>query len=237
MIQVLETLGIVSIACPKYTNSWFRRAVELEPWEKSRCARWKINCYLESDGICFRGSEQRLMCAFCKTTHPPKAFGMLSTDVGYGIECLQLLLGASLITRYCWLHVPKRINYSPTFRDPEQEKWARSLPEDRWIVIVDLVCLHCGDRVLKDQKTGEYSSCPTCTQKCDICGYVEMYNFNRYGRERPLQSYKKIQFVKRRETDYMIEVEDRNGIHMAPKGFGYSKHSLLEYAEELGWRG
>lgn len=86
--------------------------------------------------------------------------------------------------------------------------------------------MHCGERLHTDADTGK-AACPSCAYKYTVCGYAGMHSFSRYGRERVLQSHKKIQFVRRRKTGYLLEVEDRNTIELAPKGFKYSERSIL----------
>ena len=180
LIEITTRLDVVSLACLKYTSSGFRDAITIKDSELSRCARWKVSCYLEFDLIYYRKSiPERLNCAFCKRKHKMMRFIVPFSSKGYGTQCLRRVMRDDPLARYCCLHVPKRINLSPTHLDPQQ-RWANWLEIDQWVMTVEPVCLHCGDRLQEDTETEE-STCPSCISKCSVCGHGMLHNFNRYG--------------------------------------------------------
>ena len=196
--NIISRLDDVSKLCLMYTNSRTRAKVPIPNTKSPRCLMWRITCISEMDDMLARKpTGPRFACAFCKKKHHFSHFGYPT----FGIRCVQDSMINDPITRSCSLHVLKRINYSPEFRDEQQGKWARSLSDDRWITSIDSVCMHFGDRVYQDARTGN-KVCPSCPHSCEICGHGRMHSFNRFGRERALQSVKNIEFVRRRETDY-----------------------------------
>ena len=177
MLDIFELLDSVSLLSLKCTSAQLYQAINsngrFKACNPSHCARGKIRCSLEKDTMFSQAPgvvhlPKLIQCTICKKRHPQKAFGNPHADVKYGIECLRAVLPENPLTRYCWLHVPKRFNYSPRFRDNQQKLWARALPCYRWVTTRDLVCMHCGDRVQKHPVVGE-EECPTCPGKCDVC--------------------------------------------------------------------
>lgn len=116
---VLERMPVDIMLC--ISDNRLRQAVGIRPWELSRCERWKVPNYLESS-LQFGHTwiPKRLGCAFRRVSHPQAMFGLRNIDVVHDIECLKLL-NRHPFQRYCWLHVPKRIEYAPTFRDTLQK--------------------------------------------------------------------------------------------------------------------
>ena len=134
--QILGMLDMVSLICLRMTNQRLRRRIAPVPTRGlNKCVRWRIHCLLEQDSRA-KGAPlpQELQCAFCKSAHDQKMFGLSRTDVGNGIETLGMTECDPEI-RHCWLHMPKRFCYSPAFRDPQQRDWAQKLERDRWISI------------------------------------------------------------------------------------------------------
>lgn len=99
----------------------------------SQCVRWAVLCWLECD-LLARGapSPDRLACRFCKRSHPLQDFGIPGKNVGYGVERLYLLQGWAPQGRFCWRHIPKRLNYTTT----------QVATEEKWVVVRHLTCLH-----------------------------------------------------------------------------------------------
>ena len=154
MLDVFELLDPVSLLQLKWTSTRLCQAINsnarLKACNSSHCARWKIRCYLEKDMMFGEAPggvrlPKFILYAFCKKGHPQKAFGKPQTNSGYGIEYLRAIPPDNPLTRCCWLHIPKRINYSPTFRDNQTELWARaryrvtdgSLPEILCVCIAE----------------------------------------------------------------------------------------------------
>lgn len=104
--------------------------------------------------------------------------------------------------RFCWLHIPKRICYSPKFRDPSQEAWAKSLGRDRWVATYPLACLHWGEKL----ETGE-ETCPVCRNECTCCGYGRRIYVSRYGCQRTIESLEHVRFLRRQVRCCQLEVE------------------------------
>ena len=234
VLQLLESLDIVSTVCLKLTCRRLRQAIPSKKEELSRCAAWRITCRLERDLMAKGAPLPRfLACAFCKRKHPHKMFGLPNKNVGYGFENLQMLGTSRPETRYCWLHFPKRISYHPKFRNPQHEAWARSLPEDRWIATTQRTCMHCGDLLLEeDEVTGQAEKCPACIEKCAICGYGIMGHLSRFGPERTLEAFKYIRVIRRQKTDGALEIWDVNNLHRKlPKGVKYSRYSVIDFGD------
>lgn len=225
--HIFGMLDVVSLICLRMTSQRLRHLAIVKRLQLHRCIMWRVKCLLEKDSRA-KGVPlpQRLVCAFCKRTHHQRMFGLPGSDVGYGIACLNMTKSDPEI-RHCWLHMPKRFCYSPTFRDSQQENWARSLERERWIRTLHMTCLHCGTRLEKNVHSGE-EECPACTRKCDVCGYIELPILSRFGPERRFESFKCLRLVKRKKAGFMLEMEDRNSIGREPKGVKYSRHSFID---------
>lgn len=237
--QILGTLDIVSLVCLRMTSQRLRRIIAaVRKRDLSLCVRWRINGLLEKDSRA-KGAPlpQKLQCAFCKRAHDQKMFGSPRTNVGYGIEYLEMTK-RDPERRHCWLHMPKRFCYSPAFRDPQQRDWARKLERDRWIATSHMICLHCGTRLEKNVQSGEGAEegCPLCTRKCDICGYIKLAIFCRLGPERRFESVKRLRLVRRKKAGFVLEIEDRNGRFSHPVGVKYSQHSIVQFPVRLSKR-
>lgn len=131
--SITGLLDPVSLICLELTNSRFRRLLNKRRKKLSQCEEWRLHCLLEVDLI-EKGAflPKRLTCAFCKSSHRHDIFGEGSWfDAGYGFEELDMIKNNAPFSRYCWNQLPKRIDYTPTFRNAQHEQWARSLLEDR----------------------------------------------------------------------------------------------------------
>lgn len=180
----------------------------LEEKDLNSCVKWVTTCRLESD-IIIKGAPlpNLLACAFCKTTHPHDDFRSRK----YGFQYLGMAkIDTPPFQRYCWRHFPVKISYCPVYRDKQQEKWAIDLLEDHWIATSEPTCLHCTQRLTTDL------DCPACPKQCDICGYIELRIFARFGPARPFESYQSLHLVKRRKMEGALEIEDENSINMRP---------------------
>ena len=91
-----------------------------------------------------------------------------------------------------------------------------------------MTCLHCGTRLEKNVQSRE-EECPICTRKCDICGYIKLAIFCRFGPERRFESVKRLRLVRRKKAGYVLEIEDRNSRFSHPYGVKYSQHSIVEF--------
>ena len=132
MIQIMGMLDVVSLVCLKLTSRRLHRVVHVQKRELSACAMWMITCRLEKDLLATKAPlPKRLACAFCKRSHLKKSFKLPHTVVGDGMICTRMTDCPIPKIRYCWRHFPKRICYSPSFRDREEEEWARSLVQER----------------------------------------------------------------------------------------------------------
>lgn len=179
--------------------------------------KWRINCLLEKDSRA-KGAPlpQKLQCAFCKRAHDLYMFVVPRINVGMTKSDPEI--------RHCWLHMSKRFCYCPAFRDPQQREWAQSLKRDRWIATLRMICLHCGTKLQKNVDTGE-EKCPMCTHKCDICGYIKLPIFCRFGPARGFESVKhlRLRLVRRKKAGFVLEIEDRNGMFPHRYGATYPK--------------
>ena len=228
-LQILKMLDTVSLICLRMTSQRLRRiTAAVRTRDLNRCVRWRINCHLEKDSRA-KGAPlpPNLQCAFCKRAHEQYMFGLSRTKVGYGIENLAMTK-QDPEKRHCWLHMPKRFCYSPAFRDPQQRKWAQKLEQDRWIATAHMVCLHCGTRLQKNVETGE-EECPVCMRKCDVCGYIKLAVFCRFGPERSFEIVERLRLVRRKKAGFVLEIEDRNGGGSHPYGGKYSQYSVVEF--------
>lgn len=208
LTYVLNMLDVVSLLSLKNTNSQFRRFIEIDKLLVSRCARWRMLAHLEED-LRAQGARcpKKLSCCFCKRSHPIKDFGTMHGNIGYGIERLYLLHRHLSTIRFCWRHIPTRLNYTPAVkRDGLQEP----ADTDTWVEVSVMSCMHCGTRACLDEN-GDYT-CAVCDEECAICGFGDVPGFERHGPQRPLESYSKLRFIRRRNTGYQLEMRDLNGI-------------------------
>ena len=201
-------LDVVSLLPLKKTNSQFRKLIEIDKTLVSRCARWRMLAHLDND-FWARGARcpKKLSCCFCKRSHPIKASGTQHKNVGYGIERLYLTYRYPSCIRYCWRHTPTRLNYTPAVKHDGLQETDHT---DSWIEVSVMTCMYCGSRACLD-KNGEHT-CPTCREQCAICGFDDVPGFERHGPQRPLESYFKLRFIRRRSTGYQLEMRDLNGI-------------------------
>ena len=206
-----------------------------------RCVRWRFQCLLEEDlirGMLARGTlltmPDRLACSFCKRLHPLEDFGARGKSVGYGIEALRLAQRSNPEARYCWRHIPKRLNYNLDNGSRQLEKWTDQTPlEEKWVEIYEATCLHCGTRLIRDENV-EYA-CSVCREECSICHFAFMKSYKRQGPPRPFESYTKIRFIRRRCTGYALEIRDLNGIQRNPlppeSSYWFERTPMFESAE------
>lgn len=204
--RILEKIRGPALVCLKLSCKSFFSTVSIKKSELGDCARWLITTRLENDLI-KKGEAlpDELACAFCKKKHPQEMFRMLGSN---GVETLGMAKSNfPSYRRYCWLHFPKRVCYSPDFRDSQQASWAQSLVRDHWVATWERMCMHCGERLIKDPVTSD-ERCPVCSEKCNTCGYAGHIYFSRYGPQRLLQSFECIRLIKRRTTGYALEMEE-----------------------------
>lgn len=209
IVRISEFLDEVSLLCMKNTNTRFRDIIKISRGQVPRCTRWMEVCRLEED-IQNRGDAlpDQLACVYCKITHPQEDFGVRNGNVGYGIERLGMIKSCQPNSRYCWRHLPKRMNYSSGIENLDRR--GRPCKKDKWVELSEPVCLHCGDRLDLD-KYGQ-SECRTCDKKCEICGFGELRGWQRHGPQRPLETYANIRFVKMGSG---LKIRDLNGIRDA----------------------
>lgn len=223
--HIFGMLDGASLVCLGMMSRRLRQMVSVGSRDWDGCVRWRVNSLLERDSRA-KGTplpQQRLTCAFCKCKHDRKMFGDRENYALYGIHCLGMNNSRAEI-RHCWLHMPKRFCYSPTFRDAQQEQWARSLVRDRWIATMHMACQHCGTRLVKNVQSGK-EECLACTQECDVCGYIELPTLSRFGPERHLETLKFVRLIRRKKAGWVLEVEDENS---RVKGAKYSLHSVVD---------
>ena len=213
ILRISAMLGVVSQRCLKYTDRYFRNLIVSRDTRLLRCVKWRVLTFLEMDLIARdRPLPDRLACRFCKCAHPREDFGVRGKNAGYGIEHLYLIERCYPSKRYCWRHIPKRLNYicNDEISNSSSSK-TTMLSKERWVDVKRRSCGHCGTRLSPNSK-GK-SACSVCPKKCSICpsgGWLTEYE--RHGPQRPLESYTKIRFVRRRCTGFALEIRDLNGI-------------------------
>lgn len=133
----------------------------------------------------------------------------------------------------------KTICYSPKFRDHQREDWAKALLKDRWFTTFEPICLHWGERLIKDDGTGK-QRCPACPKKCDICGHWKLKMPTRFGSDRSFESYRDLRLFERREIGWALEIQDLNCVNRPPpqqqlrprslysSSLRHSRHSVIE---------
>lgn len=206
IVRISGFLDEVSLHCLKNVNTRFRDIIKISEVQVSRCTRWMVLCRLEED-IRNRGDAlpDQLACMYCKTTHPQKDFGVRNGNVGYGIERLDMIKSCEPRLRYCWRHLPKRMNYTSGIEN--LDKRGRPRRKDKWVELSEPVCLHCGDRL--DLNKNRQPACRTCDEQCEICGFGELRGWERHGSQRQLKTYAYIRFVKLGPD---LNIRDLNGI-------------------------
>lgn len=205
ILHIAEFLDVVPRACLKYTDSHFRKLINIPETPVLQCVRYRVLCYLEKD-LLAQGAPlpNRLACAFCRCAHPRSDFGIHGENVGYGIEYLFMIEKSVPDARYCWRHIPKRLNYTSTDGDQSPSS------EEKWVETKQYICWHCGNELSRD--SDGKTICPICHEECPICGFDNIDGFQRYGPRRPLESYSKIRFTSRRCMRFALEIRDLNGI-------------------------
>lgn len=190
--RILAAVDQVSVQCFGITCRCYRQFTRPR---HDKCVRWAITCRLEKDILAKEEIlPRRRACAFCKKRHTVTYFLLLPlTKPDHGFGSLRMYFCPVPTMRFCKIHIPKRLCYSPTFQDKAQENWARSLPRDKWIATTEPACGHCGERLMESSGRDK-ARCPSCVDECDVCGRVEMPMFSRYGPERKLRSLKNVMF-------------------------------------------
>lgn len=212
IVRISAMLDVVSQHCLKYTDTYFKNLVKARDTRHLRCVKWRVLTFLELDLVNMdRPLPNYLACRFCKCVHAQEDFGVRGKNAGYGIEHLNLIERCEPMARYCWRHIPKRINYisNDDISDSNSSK-PTILSRERWVEVRRRSCGHCGTR-LSPNSEGK-SACPVCPEKCPICPSGLLSDYERYGPRRPLESYTKIRFVRRRCTGFKLEIRDLNGI-------------------------
>ena len=212
ILRISTMLDVVSQHCLKYTDRYFRNLITSRDTRLLRCVKWRVLAFLELDLLARDlPLPGRLACRFCKCAHPREDFGVRGKNAGYGIEHLYQIERCYPSKRYCWRHIPKRLNYicNDESSNPSSSK-TTTLSKERWVDVKRRSCGHCGTRLSSNSK-GK-SACPVCPKTCPICPSGMLTEYERHGPRRPLESYTKIRFIRRRCTGFALEIRDLNGI-------------------------
>lgn len=148
-----------------------------------------------------------MLTAHLLRAHPQEEFGVGNVNVGYGIERLKMI-NCPAQYRYCWRHLPKRMNYSPGIEN--LDKRGRPSRKDRWLDLLEPACFHCGNR-LDLTGDGQLRECQIRKQICDVCGVGWIRGWERHGPERPLESFANLRFI-RIDRYTGLAIRDLNGI-------------------------
>ena len=208
ILCISELLDQGSLLALKNTNRRFQDAISISGVRISRCARWKMLCYLERD-LMDRDEPlpNRLACFYCKDAHAKEEFTRFDNDVGHGVRRLHVIQTSQPEARFCWRWVPTTsLHYLLRIEDvaaitPTPPK---SVYTYRWI------CEHCGERIIdRDENNKLY--CRMCSQVCKICSSRAFLIFEFYGFEHPLEACSTL------AKNHQLQTQDSNDIPDPPK--------------------